>query len=152
MTFSKARQWSVLMALPIALIATPALAAPLKSPGDVKVALRLMMQVTNDFARQINHKTFNRLSHENQEFHEATDALRSAIGNEPAPFRAQVEQALKAVISQAQSIADESGTASEAKLRADQAGMVHDVNAVFARFPSELRPDPNVQPGGGPRP
>lgn len=151
MNSAQLRRWSAALALPLALAVMPATAAPLKSPGDVKVALRLMMQVTNDFARQINRKTFNRLPHENKEFHEATDALRSAVAAEPAPFRAHVEHLLKTVIAQAQSIADESASAPEPKLRTDHATMLREVNDVFAQFPADLRPDPNVQPGGGPR-
>lgn len=151
MTLLSMRRWSAGLVLPLVLMAGPAWAAPLKSPQDVKVALRLMMQVTNDFARQINRKTYNRLPHENKEFHEATDALRSAVAGEPADFRAHVEGPLKTAVSHAQAIADESGTATEPKLREDHARMLRDVNAVFAQFPADLRPDPNVQPGGGPR-
>jgi hypothetical protein len=127
-------------------------ADPVRSPGDVRTALRLMMQVSNDFARQIDRKTFNRLPHENQEFHEASDALRQAVKDDPASFRARVEKKLVIVVARAQSIADESATASEPKLRLDHKAMVQDLHAVFDAFPTELHPDPNVQPGGGPRP
>ena len=124
-----------------------ATAAPLKSPADVKVALRLMMQVTNDFDRQISHKTYNRLPHENQEFGEATGALRQAIGGEPAPFKAQVTPLIDQAVKAAQKTADQSARRNDAELRADQHQLVVAVNRVFAHFPADLRPDPNVQPG-----
>src|SRR3954469_10022911 len=57
-------------------------AADLKSPDNVKLALRLMMQVVNDFDRQITRKTYARLPHENMEFQEASAALRKAVADE----------------------------------------------------------------------
>ncbi len=50
------------------LVASP-LAAQLKSPDDVKTALRLLVQVSNDFKRQITAKNFARVPHENMEYH-----------------------------------------------------------------------------------
>ena len=125
-------------------------AADLKSPDDVKTALRLMMQVTNDFDRQITRKTYARLSHENEEFKEATGALRTAIANEPAPFKSKVDPEIQKALTDAQATVDLAPTNDDSKLRAAQGVMLKQVNAVFADFPPELRPDPNVQPGGRP--
>ena len=47
-----------------ALSAAPALAQQLKSPDDVKTALKLLVQVSNDFKRQITNKNFTRVPHE----------------------------------------------------------------------------------------
>jgi hypothetical protein len=121
--------------------------AALKSPEDVKTALRLMMQVTNDFDRQITRKTFPRLPHENEEFKEATDALTKAIGGEPNAFKSKVGGQVVKARELAQKIADESGAGQEATLRADHGQMLKAVNAVFDNFPADLRPDPTVQPG-----
>ncbi|HET9160912.1 MAG TPA: hypothetical protein VFN88_09885 [Caulobacteraceae bacterium] len=121
--------------------------AALKSPEDVKTALRLMMQVTNDFDRQISRKTYPRLPHENEEFKEATDALTKAIAGEPSAFKTKVGGEIAKARGLAQKIADESGGGVEATLRADHGEMLKAVNVVFAAFPAELRPDPNVQPG-----
>ena len=74
------------------------LAAQLKSPDDVKTALRLLVQVSNDFKRQINAKNFARVPHENMEYMEAADALRAAVKDEPADFKAKVETRLKAAL------------------------------------------------------
>jgi hypothetical protein len=125
-------------------------AAPLKSPDQVKTALRLMMQVTNDFDRQITRKTYARLPHENMEFQEASEALRTAIAAEPAPFKAKSEKKITAALKAAQKTADESAAGQDAQLRADHAQMLKAVNAVFADYPADLRPDPNVQPGRPP--
>jgi hypothetical protein len=122
-------------------------AAPLKAPDDVKTALRLMMQVTNDFDRQITRKTYPRLPHENQEFQEATDALTKALAGEPAAFKTKVGKEIATARGLAQKIADESGAGQETVLRADHGQMLKAVNAVFENFPADLRPDPNVQPG-----
>ena len=145
---SMIRKFAMLLAASGAMLAAPALAAPLKSPADVQVALRLMMQVTNDFDRQITRKTFARLPHENEEFKEATGALRTAIAGEPAGFKAKVTPAIDRAAATAQGTADKSGGADEAVLRAGQRNLVTAVNRVFAFFPATLRPDPNVQPGG----
>lgn len=121
--------------------------AALKSPGDVKTALRLMMQVANDFDRQIARKTYPRLPHENQEFQEATDALTKAIAGEPAAFKAKVGGEIGKARAAAQKISDESGAGQEATLRTDQGALLKAVNTVFENFPADLRPDPTVQPG-----
>jgi hypothetical protein len=131
----------------LSLGAAGAARAALKSPDEVKTALRLMMQVTNDFDRQITRKTYPRLPHENEEFKEATEALTKAIVGEPAAFRSKVGGEVAKARGVAQKIADESGAGQEATLRADHGQMLKAVNAVFANFPPELRPDPNVQPG-----
>ena len=52
------------------LVASP-LAAQLKSPDDVKTALRLLVQVSNDFKRQITAKNFARIPHEYMEYTES---------------------------------------------------------------------------------
>ena len=125
-------------------------AADLKSPDQVKLALRLMMQVTNDFDRQITRKTYARLPHENMEFQEASAALRQAIADEPKAFQAKVGPAIDRALAAAQKVSDESGAGDDAQLREGHGQLLKAVNAVFAFFPAELRPDPNVQPGGRP--
>src|SRR5690242_20264545 len=132
-------------------LAGPIFAAQLKSPDDAKTALRLLVQVSNDFKRQITNKNFARVPHEFMEYTEAADALRSAIKNESADFKTKVETRLKAAVAAYQKISDMSGTAKEAdvdKLMAEHAKAVTAMNAVFDLFPSALRPDPNLPPPG----
>ena len=79
-------------------IAAPASAQQLKSTEDVRTALRLLVQVSNDFKRQITNKNFARVPHEYMEYMEAADALRSSIKDEPADFKTKVDTRLKAAV------------------------------------------------------
>src|SRR5438876_4315549 len=94
-------------------LAGPIFAAQLKSPDDVKTALRLLVQVSNDFKRQINNKNFARVPHEFMEYTEAADALRGAIKSEPSDFKTKVETRLKAAVADYQRISDMSAKATD---------------------------------------
>jgi len=131
-------------------LAIPILSAQLKSPEDVKTALRLLVQVSNDFKRQITNKNFARVPHEYMEYTEAADALRAATKTEPADFKAKVETRLKAAVSAYQKISDMSANTPDAdKLMAEHAKAVMAMNSLFDLFPADLRPDPNTPPPGG---
>src|SRR5215475_13098978 len=95
-------------------LAMPILAAQLKSPDTVKTTLRLMVQVSNDFKRQISAKNFARVPHEYMEYTEAADAVRTAIKDEPADFKAKVETKLKAAVAAYQKISDMSSKTPDA--------------------------------------
>ena len=130
-------------------LAAPSLLAQLKSPDNVKTALRLLVQVSNDFKRQISNKNFARVPHEYMEYTEAADALRSAIKDEPADFKAKVETRLKAAVSAYQKVSDMSGKTPDVdKLMAEHAKAVTAMNALFDLFPADFRPDPNLPPPG----
>ncbi len=147
---------ALLATIAMALLVASPLAAQLKSPDDVKTALRLLVQVSNDFKRQITAKNFARVPHENMEYHEAADALRAAIKDEPAAFKTKAETRLDAAVAAYQKISDMSATTPDAdKLMAEHAKAVTAMNALFDLFPADLRPDPNTPPGGrgrGPAP
>jgi len=133
----------------VVMLAAPIWAAQLKSPDDVKTALKLLVQVSNDFKRQIGNKNFARVPHEYMEYTEAADALRGAIKNEPADFKARVETRLKAAVTAYQKISDMSANATDAdKLMAEHSKAVTAMNAVFDLFPADYRPDPNLPPPG----
>jgi hypothetical protein len=141
---------AVLATIGIALLLASPAAAQLKSPDDVKTALRLLVQVSNDFKRQITAKNFARIPHEYMEYTEAADALRSAIKDEPADFKAKVETRLKAAVEAAKKVSDMSANTPDAdKLMAEQDKAVTAMNAVFELFPADLRPDPNAPPRRG---
>jgi hypothetical protein len=148
--FLKGWRAAAVAAFVFALAAPSAQAQALKSPEQVKTALQLVMSVTNDFDRQIQRKTFNRLPHENQEFGEAAGALRKAVADEPAPFKQKVEDALKDASAAAQSVADKSASNDEAALRAGHQEMVKKVDTLIALFPEPLRPDPHFMMGRPP--
>jgi hypothetical protein len=142
----------VACSLSVLALAVPISAAQLKSPDDVKTALRLLVQVSNDFKRQITNKNFARVPHEYMEFTEAADALRMATKGEPADFKAKVETRLKAAVAAYQKVSDMSGNAPDAdKLLAEHAKAVTAMNSLFDLFPANLRPDPNTPPPGGRR-
>ena len=132
-------------------LAAPMFAAPqqFKSPDDVKTALKLLVQVSNDFKRQITNKNFARVPHEFMEYTEAADALRGAIKDQPADFKAKVETRLKAAVADYQKISDMSAKATDpAPLMADHAKAVTAMNSIFDLFPADYRPDPNLPPPG----
>jgi len=139
-------QAAVAMAGIALLAALPAL-AQLKSPDDVKNSLKLLVMVSNDFKRQITNKNFNRVPHENMEYQEAADGLRSAIKDEPANFKSKAETRLKVAVAAYQKVSDMSSTTPDAdKLMAEHAKAVKDMDALFDLFPADLRPDPNTPP------
>jgi hypothetical protein len=150
-TWSKAIAATVVLAL----LASAAVAAQVKSPDTVKTSLRLLVQVSNDFKRQIGAKNFARVPREFMEYTEAADALRMAVKDEPADFKAKVETRLKAAVAEYQKISDMSGQSPDAdKLMAEHGKAVAAMNALFDLFPADLRPDPNAPPpgrGGAPR-
>src|SRR5262249_24312733 len=123
--------------------------AQMKSPDTDKTALRLLVQVSNDFKRQIMNKNFARLPHEYMEYTEAADALRMGIKDEPADFKARVETRLKAAVADYKKISDMSATATDPdQLMAEHAKAVMAMNAVFDLFPPHIRPHPNAPPPG----
>jgi hypothetical protein len=132
-------------------LATQASAQQLKAPDDIKMTLRLLVQVSNDFKRQITNKNFARVPHEFMEYTEAADAVRSTMKSESADLKAKVETRLKAAVAAYQKVSDMSASAKETdvdKLMAEHAKAVTAMNAVFDLFPAALRPDPNLPPPG----
>jgi hypothetical protein len=131
-------------------LAAPASAQQqLKSPDDVKTALKLLVQVSNDFKRQITNKNFTRVPHEFMEYTEAADALRMSTKDEPAAFKNRVDMRLKAAVTAYQKVSDMSGKETDPdKLLAEHAKAVTAMNALFDLFPADMRPDPNLPPPG----
>jgi hypothetical protein len=141
---------AVLMTIGFVLLMASTVAAQLKSPDDVKTALRLLVQVSNDFKRQITAKNFPRIPREFKEYTESADAVRTAIKDEPAAFKAKVETSLKAAVAAFQNVSEMSSSTPDAdKLMAEHGKAVTAMNAVFELFPPELRPDPNAPAGRG---
>jgi hypothetical protein len=145
-----ARIAGVVMTIAVVLLMASTVSAQLKSPDDVKTGLRLLVQVSNDFKRQITAKNFARVPREFKEYTESADAVRTAVKDEPAAFKAKVETRLKAAVDAYQKVSDMSSTTPDAdKLMAEHAKAVTVMNALFDLFPPELRPDPNAPAGRG---
>jgi hypothetical protein len=139
----------VLATIGCALLVASTVAAQLKSPDKVKVALKLLVQVSNDFKRQITAKNFARLPHEYMEYTEAADALSAGIKDEPADLKTKVETRLKAAVTAYQKVSDMSAKTPDAeRLMTEYGKAVTAMNAVFNLFPADLRPDPNTPPPG----
>lgn len=142
---------AVLVTIALALLAASTVAAQLKSPDDVKTVLRLIVQVSNDFKRQITNKNFKGVPREYMEFTEGADALRGVTKDEPAAFKSKVETRLQAALAAYKKVSDMSATTPDAdKLMAELVNKaVPKMNAIFDLFPADLRPDPNAPAGGG---
>lgn len=140
---------ALLAAVALALTAPHAQAQQLKSPDQIAYVLKLLTHVMNDFERQITRKTYDRIPHENQEFHEASEALEKAMANESPELKAKVTVALKEAVAAGQAVSDKNTTNDEAVLRAAHGEMVKKVVALDALFPASMRPDPKFmfQPG-----
>ena len=139
---------AAIMTIGLALGMASSASAQLKSPDDVKTGLRLLMQVSNDFKRQIAAKNFARVPREFKEYTESADAVRTAVKDEPAAFKAKVETRLKAAVAAYQKVSDMSSTTPDAdKLMAEHTKAVAAMTALFKLFPPELRPDPNAPAG-----
>ena len=137
------------MSVALSLLVAFPLLAQLKSPDDVKRGLLLLVQVSNDFKRQINAKRFERVPHENMEYMEAAEAMRAAVKDEPAAFKTKVEARLKAAVAAYQKVSDMSSTTQDVdKLMAEHAKAVAEMNKLIDLFPADLHPDPNAAPGG----
>src|SRR5947199_10175873 len=68
-------------------LAGPILAAQLESPDDVKTALRLLVQGSNDFKPQITKTNFALVPHDYLEYADPADPSRTATKHEPDAFR-----------------------------------------------------------------
>ena len=141
---------AVLATLGLSLTCAPSASAQqLKAPDDIKMTLRLLVQVSNDFKRQITARNFARVPHEFMEYTEAADAVRSAMKDESADLKAKAETRLKAAVSAYQKVSDMSAKETDVdKLMAEHAKAVTAMNAFFDLFPAALRPDPNLPPPG----
>src|SRR5579871_6819534 len=121
---------ATLMIVGLTLVMGSAVAAQLKSPDDVKTGLRLLMQVSNDFKRQITAKNFERVPREFKEYTESADAVRTAVKDEPAAFKTKVETRLNAAVAAYKKVSDMSATTPDAdKLMAEHAKAVTAMNA-----------------------
>jgi hypothetical protein len=132
-------------------VSVAALAADLKSPDQVKNALRILAYVQDDMSRKLPTKSYSRLPHENEEFQEAAVPMRDAVAGEPAQFKAQVEAALKEALTKANAVAEVSKTNDEDKIKASVAAVAAALGKLNALFPEALRPVAGQLGSGPPR-
>jgi hypothetical protein len=116
----------------LALASGPALAqTTMKSPQQVTKALGTFSRVVLHTQILINAKNYVRLPHENGEVKEGTEALETAIADEPAAFKAKVEPLIKKADADSQD---------NAKLASAHATYENSVRLLLAAFPASVQP------------
>lgn len=123
-------------------IASPAFAADLKSPPQVKTALHIFASVYGDMERKFAAKNYDRLPHENEEFQEAAAAMRDAVVGEPSAFKSHVEQFLKKALGDSTNVAVVSKTHDDVQVRAALQALAESMQELNAIFPKDLRAAP----------
>ena len=134
--------------------AAPTFAADLQSPDSVKMGLRILAGVYGDMDRKLAAVQYDRLPHENQEFQEGSGALRDAVANEPAGFKAKVESTLENALAASTHVADVSATHDKTQVKSAIDSLATSLRALNALFPEALRAEPGTvepgRPGGRP--
>jgi hypothetical protein len=89
---------------------------------------------------------FDRLPHENMEFHEASGAMRDAMQNEPVDYKAKVLAALDKAVNDSQKVADTSKSRDAANVRAALDALAVSMRSLNGLFPEVLRAEPGSIP------
>jgi hypothetical protein len=124
------------------------------SPQDVHMALRILASVYADMESKLPSQ-LDRLPHENQEFHEGSVAMRDAMANEPADYKAKVLAALGQSVAASQAVSDTSASHDTAKVKAALEQLAASMHALNGLFPEAIRAEPGSVPApvhGGPPP
>lgn len=135
--------FAMLAGAALALSAPLVQAQELKNPERIGYVLKLLTHVSNDFLRQVERKTFDRIGHENEEFHEASEALEKAVANESPELKQKVTAALKDAVAAGDAVAAKASTNDEAVLRAAHGELAAKLAALDALFPAAMRPEAN---------
>ena len=143
------RSVALLACVVLVTAATVARTAELQAPDEVKNALRILAYVQDDMARKLPSHSYARLSHESQEFTEASQAMRDAVAREPAAFKAKVEGALGKALAASDTVAEISKSNDEAKITTAVGAVDAALQVLNGLFPEPLRPVPG-QLGPGP--
>jgi cytochrome c556 len=123
-----------------------AAAAEPQSPEQVHTALRILASVYADMESKLPDQQFDRLPHENMEFHEGSGAMRDAMEKEPADYKARVLAALDAAVNASQNVAEVSKTHDAAKARAALDALAASMRSLNALFPEAIRAEPGSVP------
>jgi hypothetical protein len=129
-------------------------AAQPKSPEQVHTALRILASVYADMDAKLKNQQFDRLPHENQEFQDGSGAMRDAIADEPADFKAQVQAVLEKTLAAAQHVADSSKSHDAMRVKSAIDALASSMRTLNGMFPEALRAEPGSVPApqhGGPK-
>jgi hypothetical protein len=128
-------------------------AAEPKSPEQVHTALRILASVYADMDAKLKNQQFDRLPHENQEFQDGSGAMRDAVADESAHFKAKILATLQTTLAAAQRVADSSKGHDAAQVKAAIDALAASMRTLNALFPEALRAEPGsvpAPPHGGP--
>ena len=120
-------------------VAVAAVAADLKSPDSVKSGLRQLAGEYRDMSRKVTAERYDRIPHDNQEFHEESESLRAAIANEPADFKTKVESALADALTASAHLADVSATHDPKQVHSALDNLATSLQSLNALFPQSVR-------------
>jgi hypothetical protein len=128
-------------------------ATELKAPEQVHMALRILASVYADMEAKVKNQQFDRLPHENQEFQDGSGAMRDAIADEPADFKARVQASLEKTLAAAQHVADSSKSHDAMQVKSAIDALAASMRTLNGMFPEALRAEPGSVPApqhGGP--
>jgi len=128
-------------------------ATELKAPEQVHMALRILASVYADMEAKVKNQQFDRLPHENQEFQDGSGAMRDAIADEPADFKARVQASLEKTLAAAQHVADSSKSHDAMQVKSAIDALAASMRTLNGMFPEPLRAEPGSVPApqhGGP--
>lgn len=125
-------------------IATGSFAADLKAPGAVKAGLHQLAAEYGDMERKVTAERYDRLPHDNEELHEESLALSTAVASEPAEFKAKVESALQGALTASTHIAEVSATHDKQQVKAALDDLSTQLQLLNALFPENLRTEPGT--------
>jgi hypothetical protein len=117
-----------------------------QAPDQVHTALRILASVYADMESKLPNQQFDRLPHENMEFQEGSGAMRDAMANEPADYKAKALAALEKATQASQTVADTSKTHDGVKVRAALDALALSMRSLNALFPEALRAEPGSVP------
>jgi len=117
-----------------------------QAPDQVHTALQILASVYADMESKLPSQQFDRIPHENIEFHEGAGAMRDAMKKEPDDYKARVMAALDKALNDSQNVADISKTHDAAKVRAALDALVVSMRALNGLFPETLRAEPGSVP------
>jgi hypothetical protein len=129
-------------------------ATELSMPEQVHTALRILASVYADMEAKAKNQQFDRLPHENQEFQEGSAAMRDAIADETAGFKAQVQTSLEKTLAAAQHVADSSKSQDAMQVKSAIDALASSMRTLNSIFPEALRAEPGSVPApqhGGPK-
>jgi hypothetical protein len=95
---------------------------------------------------KLQNQQFDRLPHENQEFQDGSGAMRDAVADEPADFKAKVLATLETTLATAQHVADVSKSHDAAQVKSAIDALAASMHTLNGLFPEALRAEPGSVP------